>query len=58
MEIVKRNEVDKWEVLPKRWIVERTFALLMNFRPLVMDYKRTKEIGRNFYLHCHDDNNG
>ena len=43
MEIVKRNENDKWEVLPKRWIVERTFAWLMNFRRLVMDYERTKE---------------
>jgi putative transposase len=43
MEIVKRNESDKWEVLPKRWIVERTFAWLMNFRRLVMDYERTIE---------------
>ena len=43
MEIVKRNESDKWEVLPKRWIVERTFAWLMNFRRLVMDYERTTE---------------
>jgi transposase len=43
MEIVKRNESDKWEVLPKRWIVERTFAWLMNFRRLVMDYERTVE---------------
>ena len=43
MEIVKRNESDKWEILPKRWIVERTFAWLMNFRRLVMDYERTTE---------------
>jgi transposase len=43
MEIVKRNESDKWEVLPQRWIVERTFAWLMNFRRLVMDYERTTE---------------
>lgn len=43
MEIVKRNETDKWEVLPKRWIVERTFAWLMNFRRLVMDYERHAE---------------
>ena len=43
MEIVKRKESDKWEVLPKRWIVERTFAWLMNFRRLVMDYERTIE---------------
>lgn len=43
MEIVKRSDTDKWEVLPKRWIVERTFAWLMNFRRLVMDYERLAE---------------
>jgi putative transposase len=43
MEIVKRNESDKWEVLPKRWIVETTFEWLMNFRRLVMYYERTVE---------------
>jgi putative transposase len=47
MEIVKRNESDKWEVLPKRWIVERTFAWLMNYRRLVMDYERTIESVEN-----------
>jgi hypothetical protein len=26
MDIVKRSEVGKFVVLPKRWIVERTFA--------------------------------
>lgn len=43
MKIVKRNETDKWEVLPKRWIVERTFAWLMNYRRLAMDYERLAE---------------
>ena len=43
IEIVKRTESDKWTILPKRWIVERTFAWLMNFRRLVMDYERTIE---------------
>ncbi len=43
MEVVKRNETGKWKVLPKRWIVERTFAWLMNFRRLVMDYERLAE---------------
>ena len=51
MEIVKRSESDKWEVLPKRWIVERTFAWLMNFRRLVMDYERTAEsVERYIYI--------
>jgi transposase len=58
MEIVKRNESDKREVLPKRWIVERTFAWLINFRRLVMDYERTIESVESYILHCHDDDNG
>lgn len=48
MEIVKRNENDKWVVQPKRWVVERTFAWLMNFRRLVMDYERTAESVESF----------
>ena len=43
LEVVKRNDKNYWEIIPKRWIVERTFALLLNFRRLVMDYERTKE---------------
>ncbi|MFT4202347.1 MAG: transposase [Chitinophagaceae bacterium] len=43
MEIVKRNETGKWAVLPKRWIVEKTFAWLMNYRRLAIDYERLAE---------------
>jgi putative transposase len=48
MEIVKRNESGKWEILPKRWIVERTFAWLLNFRRLAMDYERTPKSAISF----------
>jgi putative transposase len=48
LEIVKRNDKDRWEILPKRWVVERTFAWLLNFRRLVMDYERTIESGESF----------
>jgi len=38
--IVKRNdEVKGFEVLPKRWIVERTFAWLGKYRRLSKDYE-------------------
>ena len=47
LEVVKRNDKNNWEVIPKRWIVERTFAWLLNFRRLVMDYERTKEPAGN-----------
>lgn len=34
VEIVKRSELHKFEVLPKRWIVERTFGWLDKCRRL------------------------
>jgi transposase len=37
--VVKRTEAHKFEVLPKRWIVERTLAWLTNSRRLVRDYE-------------------
>jgi len=41
LEIVKRDEGEKgFKVLPKRWVVERTFAWLGNYRRLSKDYER------------------
>lgn len=39
IEIVKRPNVNKFVVLPKRWIVERTFAWLGRYRRLSKDYE-------------------
>ena len=39
VEIVKRNEQHLFRVLPKRWIVERTFAWLNWSRRLSKDYE-------------------
>jgi transposase len=39
VEVVKRNETGKFVVLPKRWIVERTFAWLAQCRRLNRDYE-------------------
>ena len=33
VQVVKRNEVQSFVVLPKRWIVERSFAWLEKCRP-------------------------
>ena len=42
VEVVKRlAEVPGFHVLPKRWVVERTFGWLMYHRRLVRDYERT-----------------
>lgn len=40
VEIVKRNELHKFEVLPKRWIVERCFAWLEKNRRLWKNCER------------------
>ena len=40
LEIVKRSDHQKgFHVLPKRWIVERTFGWLLQSRRLVRDYE-------------------
>ncbi|MDQ8188611.1 IS5 family transposase, partial [Pelagicoccus sp. SDUM812002] len=42
LKIVKRNDkAEGFKVLPRRWIVERTFAWLENSRRLSKDYERT-----------------
>ena len=47
LEIVKRSDDAKgFEVLPRRWIVERTFAWLENSRRLAKDYEATVESSR------------
>lgn len=41
VEVVKRSETAKeFKVLPKRWVVERTFGWLMQCRRLARDYER------------------
>lgn len=39
VEVVKRNELHQFKVLPKRWIVERTLAWLNWSRRLSKDYE-------------------
>lgn len=39
-EIVARGELDKFVILPKRWIVERTFAWVSRNRRLARDFER------------------
>ena len=43
VEVVRRGDAaEGFEVLPQRWIVERTFGWLMRHRRLVRDYERTE----------------
>lgn len=43
IEVVKRTERHRFVVLPKRWIVERTFAWLGKYRRLSKDYEDLPE---------------
>ena len=48
LEIVKRADANKgFAVLPKRWIVERTFAWLSRYRRLSEDYEFFTQTGEN-----------
>jgi transposase len=40
IEIVKRTEAHNFIILPKRWIVERTFAWITRNRRLARDFER------------------
>jgi putative transposase len=39
LEVVKRTELHTFQILPKRWIVERTFGWLSNYRRFAKDYE-------------------
>jgi len=40
MEVIKRNELNTFKVIPKRWIVERTFAWIETNRRNAKSYER------------------
>jgi transposase len=51
VEIVKRSDQTKgFAVLPKRWVVERTFAWLNRCRRLAKDWECLNRRGRAFVL--------
>jgi putative transposase len=47
LEIVKRNDPHQFKVLPKRWIVERTFGWFMKWRCLNRHHARKTVTGEN-----------
>lgn len=46
VDIVKRSEAHTFKVLPRRWVVERTFGWLGRYRRLNRDYERQAETGQ------------
>ena len=45
VQIVKRTELHTFKVLPRRWVVERTFGWLGRYRRLNRDYERRAQTG-------------
>lgn len=45
---ISKKIKNEFAILPKRWIVERTFAWLGNFRRLVKDFEILTERAENF----------
>ena len=48
VEISKKIQDISWHILPKRWIVERTFAWLGQSRRLAKDFEQTNLSAENF----------
>lgn len=46
VEVVKRIK-DEFEVLPRRWVVERTFGWLGRYRRLSKDYELLPEVSES-----------
>lgn len=52
-EVVKRIHDHRFEVLPRRWVVERTWSWLMNNRRLQVDYERNPVVTEGFVWAAH-----
>jgi putative transposase len=54
-DITERIEPKKWEIHPKRWIVERTFAWASHSRRLSKDYEINENSEEAWFIisHCH-----
>ena len=44
VEIVRRSDPTGFHVLPRRWVVERTFGWMIRWRRLVRDYERRLDV--------------
>jgi transposase len=52
-EVVNRIHPHRFEVLPRRWVVERTWSWLMNNRRLQVDYERNPVVTEGFVWAAH-----
>ena len=52
-QVVNRVSAHSFEVLPRRWVVERTWAWLVNHRRLRVDYERDPAVAEGFVWAAH-----
>jgi transposase len=52
-EVVNKIHPNRFEVLPRRWVVERTWSWLMNNRRLQVDYERNPVVSEGFVWAAH-----
>jgi putative transposase len=52
-EVVNKIHAGRFEVLPRRWVVERTWSWLMNHRRLQLDYERDPAVTEGFIWAAH-----
>lgn len=52
IEISKRIS-EKWAILPKRWVVERTFSWLNGYRRLAKDFEISTSSAENYVMIAH-----
>jgi transposase len=53
VEVVHKIHPARFEVLPRRWVVERTWAWLTNHRRLQLDYERDPAVTEGFVWAAH-----
>ncbi len=47
VEIVRRSDTAKgFEVIPRRWVIERTFGWMIRWRRLVRDYEKRLDVSK------------
>lgn len=57
VQIIKRSDDQNgFEVLPRRWVVERTFGWMIRWRRLVRDYERRINVSPAMILVAMGDN--
>jgi len=50
---ISERITEKWTILPKRWVVERTFSWLNGYRRLAKDFEISVSSAENYVMIAH-----